>query len=1135
MKSILLILLSVIFINSAYSVDYYFYQGKIIDLEKRNDRFAVVIKQTNLSKKSIENEIKGYLDNDTDVKFVINNIYVVTLNEPDENKINNYINRFSQLRDNGNELIKFASPVYYGGSKNVTQIVSDEFVVKLKSNVDKSKLDFLNASKNVLILGKVGSDKGYLLKTYNSNYNNSLDLSNEYFSTGLFEYCEPDFVYPDFCLLHMTPNDTKYPELWHLNNTGQNVESGNSSEGDVNLMGGLPGADMDVNLAWDFTTGSASVEVGVFDTGIDSTHPDLVSNVLTGFNSVTNTYGVANDDGSHGTAVAGLIGAIINNSLGVAGVAGGCKIRSFKIFNSVGSTSNTILARAFDTARVLGTPILSNSWGGGTPNVTLTNAINNCATNGRGGIGVVILFSTGNNGSNTVAYPGYLSSVIGVGASTSFDQKKSPGNGNQFWWGGDYGESMSTGDIECVAPTICPTTDRQGTAGYNTSAGVSGNYYNSFNGTSASCPNAAGVAALILSVNTSQTPVQITDRLLRGCDKIDLFDYSSNKTYGKWNNYTGYGRVNAYNSVRLAAGVDIVPPTINHSIIESHSSTYPTSISAEILDQDGSVIDTTSYKPKVLYRTNKNNTGWSAFDSSNFVSVIGNNYTFKIPGFGWETQIQYYIKAGDLNGNIAKYPKHAPDTTNLCYFAIGSITQVSQIIPSFALASSGVSNSSNIVFPSFKILKAKVKIYLRHTFLNDMNFTLVSPLTNSMLNRKNLYSRSTPSGSTTGITGVTVADSNSLFWRDGTQPYTNGFFKPDYLLNGLNGMDASGNWKILYYDAVGGDGGTADSTIVTLYRTANILSPSASMNNSSDSIAYFPSVSEIDTLDFYLKNSGNSNLTVSGASFSGTYSNKFSLLSALPGSILPNDSGLFRIRINPAAPRPTKSNSAEMDNAENATLDIQTNDPSKPVFKVSLQTDQLLPVELISFNSVVLRNNVELKWSTATENNNSGFDIQRKVTDSDNWFTIGNVRGNGNSNSVNNYSYTDNNLNSGKYNYRLKQIDFNGNFTFYNLENLVSIGIPENFMISQNYPNPFNPSTSINFDLPVDSKVTLKLYDLLGREVYSVFNNEIIQSGFHYTQLNLSSLSSGVYFYRVIASGIDGRVFITSKKMLLMK
>ncbi|HRE41666.1 MAG TPA: hypothetical protein PLG90_10045 [Ignavibacteria bacterium] len=193
-----------------------------------------------------------------------------------------------------------------------------------------------------------------------------------------------------------------------------------------------------------------------------------------------------------------------------------------------------------------------------------------------------------------------------------------------------------------------------------------------------------------------------------------------------------------------------------------------------------------------------------------------------------------------------------------------------------------------------------------------------------------------------------------------------------------------------------------------------------------------------------------------------------------------------------------------------------------------------LPVELSSFNASVNRNDVELRWTTAGEVNNSGFEIERKLISESNWKKISFVDGFGNSTEPKNYLYNDKFLNTGKYNYRLKQIDYNGNFEYFELSSEVVVGVPDKFDLSQNYPNPFNPVTKINYDLPFDSRVMMKVYDITGREVYSLVNEQK-PAGYYTTQFNAGSLASGVYFYRLIANGINGQDFVLTKKMMLVK
>ncbi|MBX7042893.1 MAG: T9SS type A sorting domain-containing protein [Ignavibacteria bacterium] len=176
-----------------------------------------------------------------------------------------------------------------------------------------------------------------------------------------------------------------------------------------------------------------------------------------------------------------------------------------------------------------------------------------------------------------------------------------------------------------------------------------------------------------------------------------------------------------------------------------------------------------------------------------------------------------------------------------------------------------------------------------------------------------------------------------------------------------------------------------------------------------------------------------------------------------------------------------------------------------------------LPVELLAFSAAVTGNSVRLLWSTSAEENNAGFEIQR-MPEGGSWTTAGYVEGSGNSAQIREYTFTDRSLGKGKFAYRLKQIDFNGNYEFHELGSMVEIGTPEQFKLHQNYPNPFNPSTVLSFDLPYSSDVTLSVYDLSGRLVRTLINNELRQPDYYKVSFDGSSVSSGVYFYRLQTS-----------------
>lgn len=190
-----------------------------------------------------------------------------------------------------------------------------------------------------------------------------------------------------------------------------------------------------------------------------------------------------------------------------------------------------------------------------------------------------------------------------------------------------------------------------------------------------------------------------------------------------------------------------------------------------------------------------------------------------------------------------------------------------------------------------------------------------------------------------------------------------------------------------------------------------------------------------------------------------------------------------------------------------------------------------LPVELVSFNATLSGNNVELSWITSTEINNQGFEIQRRSSASD-YIPIGFVKGHGSTTEMNHYSFTDIINTSDIYNYRLKQMDYDGSFEYSN-EVLIEYSVM-NFNLNQNFPNPFNPSTKITFGLPVKSQVRLSVFNSLGEEVTVLTDNEI-SAGTHSFEFDAKNLSSGFYFYRIEVEGKDGSHWTESKKMILMK
>ena len=311
------------------------------------------------------------------------------------------------------------------------------------------------------------------------------------------------------------PNDPKFKDLYALKNTGQG--------------GGIAGADIHATEAWDVSTGSRRVVVGIIDTGVDYTHPDIMPNLWTnpgesgldaaghdkksngidddhngfvddwrGWNFVNNTNNAA-DDNEHGTHVAGTIGAKGNDGIGVVGVNWDVSLVALKFLDASGSGSLADATRAIDYAGTLGLTLTSNSWGGGGYSETMKAAIESNKTKG-----VLFIAAAGNDGVDNDHSPHYpasyaLDNVISVAATDNRDE---------------------LANFSCYGKTSV----HLGAPGVNIISSVPGGGYAALSGTSMATPHVAGAAALIKAVYPAATAADIKARLVNSVDPIDALE-----------------------------------------------------------------------------------------------------------------------------------------------------------------------------------------------------------------------------------------------------------------------------------------------------------------------------------------------------------------------------------------------------------------------------------------------------------------------------------------------------------------------------------------------------------------------------------------------------------------------------------
>jgi subtilisin family serine protease len=452
------------------------------------------------------------------------------------------------------EDVQFVSPVYKDKDTGSLLVITDQINVGFKPGVNKETVDRILSEYDLSILEESKFSPGhYVLKLNNAqNSDKTIEISNRLANNQQVEYVDPITLTEIKKSTVQIPVGKYFGEQWHLNNTGQG--------------GGTPNEDVRALQAWEITKGDPHRVVACIDDGLAYTHIDIKDNSWKnpnsgepdqfGYNFYDNVPSpepiyfkppfdqMAGND-IHGTACAGVICAAGVPEGGVYGIAPGCKVLGVKIF---GGDDLAPPFRVAEAIRYAGrhADILSCSWSSGSPNDSIIHAIREVTRSGRNGKGCSVFVATGNDSANSISFPANIPETIAVGASTNEGKKAVYSNSGPEL---DF-LAPSNGGTKGIFTIDVPYENRGFNIGKPGEGDPEGLYTSRFGGTSSATPLAAGIGALVLSINANLTGEQVRQILQSSCDKIDL----ANTRYNA-NGFSithGHGRLNARRALELA-------------------------------------------------------------------------------------------------------------------------------------------------------------------------------------------------------------------------------------------------------------------------------------------------------------------------------------------------------------------------------------------------------------------------------------------------------------------------------------------------------------------------------------------------------------------------------------------------------
>jgi hypothetical protein len=527
--SLLVISCVLLFSFPAYTQGYYYYSGEKINISPQPNRYVIGFHEEVPFQEKINFLEKNKLSYEN--WTVKSENIIIESTKLDEKQI--YDLAFFAI-------VKSVTRLYTLLSGDIDFTMTDQLIVKFNPDISESQISKLIKENSLKCIEKKWlGERVYLYSTSTMDENLTLKIANQIYESGMAE-----FSHPDFLTFNTTEtNDSYYSSQWNLTK--------------------ISAAD-----AWNITAGSTTILIAIVDNGVQSNHPDLSGKLVTGYNAPNPSQppepSLGTDTDYHGTACTGVAAAATNNGIGIAGIGYNCKILPIKRghANNYSSSNN---AAAINWAWNSGQASIINCSWNDTPNDAVTNAINTATSNGRNGKGCVVVKSSGNEG--TITFPGTLPNVITVGMTNQFDVRIDD----------ETGESGSGAQLDVMAPSKVCATDLTGSYGK-----VAGDYIvNNFTGTSAAAPHVSGLAGLILSVDNTLTEQRVRD--------IICYTAYDRGPVG-WDQDYGWGRINAKNAVKCAAGQFTTSGTLQYNecwwgtINIAGNVTIPSGIRLTILD-----------------------------------------------------------------------------------------------------------------------------------------------------------------------------------------------------------------------------------------------------------------------------------------------------------------------------------------------------------------------------------------------------------------------------------------------------------------------------------------------------------------------------------------------------------------------